>query len=112
MNTILLRNLIAAILLATPFLSSPLFAQASKPRVNNEKRTKPTGQVKRMHPHALKLIIQGKKEEAIAYLKATEAAKVNPKHTKLLLDIAQGATDLEGDGGQIIRPFTAEQGCL
>ena len=73
--------------------SRPLFAQASKPKVNNEKPAKVTGQVKRIHPHALKLILQGKTTEAIAYLEKSEAAKVNPAHTKLLLDIAHGKSD-------------------
>jgi len=67
-------------------LISPVFGQASKLRVNNESATK-KDQVKRMHPHALKLILQGKKEEARAYLDQTSAAKVNPEHTRILLDI-------------------------
>jgi len=67
-----------------------LFAQASKPRVNNERPEKVTGQVKRIHPHALKLVLQGKSKEAITYLEKSASANVNPEHTKLLLDIAQG----------------------
>ena len=71
-------------------LNAPqLFAQASKPRVNNEKPEK-GNQVKRMHPHALKLILQGNKKEAIAYLEATSEKAVNPEHTKMLLDLAHG----------------------
>ncbi|HCU87352.1 MAG TPA: hypothetical protein DGP39_07465, partial [Verrucomicrobiales bacterium] len=71
-------------------LSAPqLFAQANKPRVNNEKPGN-RNQVKRVHPHALKLILQGKKAEAIAYLEKTSETGVNPDHTKLLLDIAKG----------------------
>ena len=76
--------------LTSAFLNPYLFAQASKLRVNNEKPTKVTGQVKRIHPHALKLILRGKESEAIAYLDASGAAKVNSDHTKLLLDIAHG----------------------
>lgn len=71
----------------------PLWADASKPKPNNEKLPKVTGQVKRIHPYALKLILQGKKEKAIAYLKEAEAAKTNPDHTKLLLEIANGSPD-------------------
>ena len=41
---------------------SGLFAQASNLRVNNEKPEK-GGQSKRIHPHGLKLILQGKKKE-------------------------------------------------
>ena len=82
--------LLLAGLTITSITSRPLFAQASKPKVNNEKPAKVTGQVKRIHPHALKLILQGKTTEAIAYLEKSEAAKVNPAHTKLLLDIAHG----------------------
>jgi alkaline phosphatase D len=67
-----------------------IFAQASKPRVNNEKPEKAKGQVKRIHPHALKLILTGKKKEAAEYLKKTSAAKINPDHTKLLQDIIKG----------------------
>ena len=48
-------------------LSSPLLAQASKLKVNNESPSK-RDQVKRMHPYALKLILQGRKKEAIEYL--------------------------------------------
>lgn len=83
--------LIFALLASTS--TTPLFGQASKPRVNNEKPTKLTGQTKRIHPHALKLILQGKTTEAIAYLEKSEAAKVNSDHTKLLLDIARGESD-------------------
>ena len=86
-----ITHVLIFIVLATPFISaSSLFAQASKPRVNNERPTKVTGQVKRIHPHALKLILQGKQAEAIAYLEMSAVAKVNPDHTKLLLDIARG----------------------
>jgi alkaline phosphatase D len=67
-----------------------IFAQASKPRVNNEKPEKAKGQVKRIHPHALKLILTGKKKEAAEYLEKTSAAKINPDHTKLLQDIIKG----------------------
>ena len=79
----------AILFLAAAFMNPSLFAQASKPKVNNEKPTKVTGQIKRIHPHALKLILQGKKSEAIAYLEESVAAKVNPDHTKMLLDIAR-----------------------
>ncbi len=85
--------LLLAGLTITSTTSRHLFAQASKPKVNNEKPAKVTGQVKRIHPHALKLILQGKTTEAIAYLEESEAAKVNPAHTKLLLDIAHGKSD-------------------
>ena len=71
-------------------LSAPQsFGQANKPKVNNEKPGN-RGQVKRVHPHALKLILQGKKAEAIAYLEKTSETGVNSDHTKLLLDIAKG----------------------
>ena len=74
-------------------LSAPRsFGQANKPKVNNEKPGN-RGQVKRVHPHALKLILQGKKEEAIAYLKETAKFAVNPEHTQMLLDIANGKPD-------------------
>jgi alkaline phosphatase D len=69
---------------------SVIFAQASKPRVNNEKPEKAKGQVKRIHPHALKLILTGKKKEAAEYLEKTSAAKINPDHTKLIQDIIKG----------------------
>jgi alkaline phosphatase D len=64
--------------------------QASKPRVNNENPEKVKGQVKRIHPHALKLILTGKKKEAAEYLKKASAAKINPDHTRLLQDIIEG----------------------
>ena len=69
-----------------------LFAQASKLKVNNEK-AQTRDQVKRMHPHALKLILQGKKQEAIAYLEAVSEKEVNPGQNKMLLDIARGKPD-------------------
>ena len=69
-----------------------LFAQASKLKVNNEKPEKGQ-QVKRMHPHALKLILQGKKQEAIAYLEAVSEKEVNDGQNKMLLDIARGKPD-------------------
>jgi len=87
----LLTRLAFALLAAAFFAPAPtLFGQASPPKPNNEKPAKETGQVKRIHPYALKLILKGKKEEAIAYLEATGEAEVNPEHTRLLLDIAQG----------------------
>ena len=86
-----IRTVLILFVLGTYSVNTPtVFAQASKPRVNNEKRAKVTGQVKRIHPHALKLILQGKTDAAIAYLKECAVAKVNPDHTKLLLDIARG----------------------
>ncbi|MBT6957271.1 MAG: alkaline phosphatase family protein, partial [Opitutae bacterium] len=77
-----------ALLLSVP----QLFAQASKLKVNNEK-AQTRDQVKRMHPHALKLILQGKKQEAIAYLEAVSEKAVNPEQNKILLDIARGKPD-------------------
>ena len=75
---------------ATITAPSVIFAQASKPRVNNENPEKVKGQVKRIHPHALKLILTGKKKEAAEYLKKASAAKINPDHTRLLQDIIEG----------------------
>jgi alkaline phosphatase D len=69
-----------------------LFAQASKLKVNNEK-AQTRDQVKRMHPHALKLILQGKKQEAIAYLEAVAEKEVHPGQNKMLLDLARGKPD-------------------
>lgn len=69
---------------------SVTLGQASKLRVNNENPEKVKGQVKRIHPHALKLILTGKKKEAAEYLKKASAAKINPDHTKLLQDIIEG----------------------
>ena len=83
------KNLFMLGILTFSLSASQLFAQANKPRVNNEKPEK-GNQVKRMHPHGLKLILQGKKEEAIAYLERTSETGVNPEHTKMLLDIAHG----------------------
>ena len=53
---------------------SVTLGQASKPRVNNENPEKVKGQVKRIHPHALKLILTGKKKEAAEYLKKASAS--------------------------------------
>jgi len=69
-----------------------LFAQASKLKVNNEKPEKGQ-QVKRMHPHALKLILQGRKKEAIAYLEAVSKKEVHLGQNKMLLDLARGKPD-------------------
>ena len=89
-----ISKVLGLVVVATSLAIAPsLFAQASNPRVNNEKPTKVTGQTKRIHPHALKLILQGNKGEAIAYLEKASAAKVNPDHTKLLLDLAKGEPD-------------------
>jgi alkaline phosphatase D len=69
--------------------SPQLFAQASKLKVNNEKPEKGQ-QVKRMHPHALKLILQGRKKEAIAYLEAVSKKEVHLGQNEMLLDLARG----------------------
>lgn len=80
---------ISLTILAVSSLNAPLLhAQASKPRVNNERAENKKGQVKRIHPHALKLILTGKKQEAIDYLASTADAKINKDHTQLLLDLA------------------------
>ena len=55
------------------WLPPRLFAQKSKLKANKEKPEK-GNQVKRMHPHALKLILQGKKKETIAYLEGTSGS--------------------------------------
>ena len=86
------KNLFILSILTFSLSASQLFAQANKPRVNNEKPEK-GNQVKRMHPHALKLILQGRKKEAIEYLNVTSGKAVNPEHTKMLLDIAHGKPD-------------------
>ena len=88
MNKLHLLALLFLSLLASA-TGTQLFAQASKLKVNNEK-AQTRDQVKRMHPHALKLILQGKKQEAIAYLEAVSEKAVNPQQNKMLLDIARG----------------------
>ena len=64
-----------------------VLGQASSPKVNNEKPEK-GNQAKRIHPHALKLILNGKKKEAIAYLESTTDKEVNPEQTQMLIDMA------------------------
>ena len=83
-------KLILVVTAASITAPSVTFGQASKPRVNNENPEKVKGQVKRIHPHALKLILTGKKKEAAEYLKKASAAKINPDHTRLLQDIIEG----------------------
>ena len=82
-------SLLFSLLLLFSF-NTNLLGQASKLWVDNKRPAKVIGQVKRIHPHALKLILHGKKEEARAYLEKTKAAKINPEHTQLLLDIIDG----------------------
>ena len=91
MNMLRIPILLFLSLLATA-TGTQLFAQASKLKVNNEK-AQTRDQVKRMHPHALKLILQGKKQEAIAYLEAVSEKEVNDGQNKMLLDIARGKPD-------------------
>ena len=91
MNMLRIPTLLFLSLLATA-AETQLFGQASNLKVNNEKPQK-RDQVKRMHPHALKLILQGKKQEAIAYLEAVSEKEVNPGQNKMLLDIARGKPD-------------------
>ena len=67
--------------------SAEYSSRASNPRVNNEKPEKGS-QAKRIHPHALKLILNGRKQEAIAYLKSTTDKEVNPEQTQMLIDLA------------------------
>ncbi|MEM0896576.1 MAG: alkaline phosphatase D family protein [Verrucomicrobiota bacterium] len=82
---------LALTFLTTAAPAPSLFAQASTPKPNNEKPAKITGQLKRIHPYALKLIIKGQTDEAVEYLESVEATKINPDHTKLLLDIINEA---------------------
>ncbi len=84
-----LRVLLPLIVAVACVSGSPLLAQASKLKVNNEKPEK-GNQSKRIHPHALKLILEGEMKEAIAYLEATSGKGVNPGHTRMLLDMARG----------------------
>ena len=83
------QALLVLVVLAFSLDAPQAFGQANNPRVNNEKPGS-RGQLKRVHPHALKLILRGKKEEAVAYLEETANFDVNPEHTKLLLDLAKG----------------------
>ena len=69
-----------------------LFAQASKPRVNNERPEKVTGQVKRIHPHALKLILQGNSKEAIAYPRKVGFSKRESRAYKAIVRCCTGQT--------------------
>ncbi len=85
----LLKPILFLAVLVTSMNVDQLHGQASKPRVNNEKPEKGK-QSKRIHPHALKLILQGKSKEAIAYLESTAGKGVNPGHTRMLLDLARG----------------------
>ncbi|MCH2064394.1 MAG: alkaline phosphatase family protein [Roseibacillus sp.] len=85
----LLKPILFLVVLVTCINVGQLYGQASKPRVNNEKPEKGK-QSKRIHPHALKLILQGKSKEAIAYLESTAGKGVNPGHTRMLLDLARG----------------------
>ena len=93
-SKLLFRALLFALAILSPGLISLASAdQASKPWVNNERPAKISGQIKRIHPHALKLILNGQKKEAIAYLEKTSAAPINKDHTKLLLDLARDEKD-------------------
>ena len=92
MNKLHRLTLLLISLVTTSANGPQLFAQASNLKVNNEKPQK-RDQVKRMHPHALKLILQGRKQEAIAYLKAVSGKEVNPGQNKMLMDIAHGKPD-------------------
>ena len=88
-----LRSLVIFLFSLLVTAHSPLlFAQASKLKVNNEKPEKGQ-QVKRMHPHALKLILQGRKKEAIAYLEAVSKKEVHLGQNEMLLDLARGKPD-------------------
>ncbi|SVC85046.1 uncharacterized protein METZ01_LOCUS337900, partial [marine metagenome] len=91
-GTQIFKTLLSLSVVAISLNAPQLFAQASKPRVKNELPEK-GNQGKRIHPHALKLILRGKKEEAIAYLEATSEKEVNLEHTKMLLDLARGKPD-------------------
>ena len=87
MRKLSIKLLLCFLLVPVMDLSSPLLAQASKLKVNNESPSK-RDQVKRMHPYALKLILQGRNKEAIKYLENISEKAVNPKHTKMLMDMA------------------------
>ncbi len=84
-----LKTILSFVVLFACMNVDQLYGQASNPRVNNEKPEKGK-QSKRIHPHALKLILQGKSKEAIAYLESTAGKGVNPGHTRMLLDLARG----------------------
>ncbi|MGY8712775.1 MAG: hypothetical protein ACKVJ1_02755 [Verrucomicrobiia bacterium] len=87
MNKLRTKTLLSLALVSIAASGIELLGQASTPKVNNEKSEK-GGQAKRIHPHALKLILQGNKEEAISYLEKHKDNKVNPKQTQMLIDLA------------------------
>ena len=91
-NRSLLVRVFPLLALLTCMGAGLLHGQASKPKVNNEKPEKGK-QSKRIHPHALKLILKGRSKEAIAYIGSTESKGVNPDHTRMLLDLAEGKAD-------------------
>ena len=87
-----LKTFLSLFVVAAMSSGPGLFAQASNLRVNNEKPEK-GGQSKRIHPHGLKLILQGKKKEAISYLNKYKEDKVNPEQTQMLIDLALDKPD-------------------
>ena len=87
-----LKTFLSLFVVAAMMSASGLFGQASNLRVNNEKPEK-GGQSKRIHPHGLKLILQGKNKEAIAYLNKYKEDKVNPEQTQMLIDLALDKPD-------------------
>ena len=79
-------TLFTLFLLGAPTARPSLHTQSQQ----RETRKRKPGQA---HPHALKLILQGKKKEAIAYLNKYKDNKVNPEQTQMLIDLALDKPD-------------------
>ena len=79
--------------LFTLFLLGAPPARPSLYTQSQQRETRKRSQAKRIHPHALKLILQGKKKEAIAYLNKYKDNKVNPEQTQMLIDLALDKPD-------------------
>jgi len=71
---------------------------ASKPRPYSDRKPRnPDKEFKRYHPYALKLIVRGKKDKALKFLRdMPEQVKAHPD-TQVLIDLAKGESDWNMD---------------
>jgi len=91
--------------LATPTTAQNRDARTPKP-YSDSAPTNPDTEFKRFHPYALKLIVRGQREEAIAFLHNAPEIVRQHRDTDLLVELAEGRSSWQLDASSWPRERT------
>lgn len=108
---IALRLTLAILLALAAALVTPATAQNRDARTpkpySDSAPTNPDTEFKRFHPYALKLIVRGQREEALAFLRNAPEVVRQHRDTDLLIELAEGRSSWQLDAASWPRPRTA-----